>query len=512
MSVGPHIPVDMLPHLMRQAFGGKAAATKSPLSLSLPAPYAQWQSMLMNGKIRLGVFALGVKTGKSLGGASRVASFSYRMPHEQDALFRIIAPTYPLSGITFRYLHRLLPPKLQYQQGLELKQQNEAQAIWERFTPDRSESSLWMRWKHNQALIQCIHGQDPEVTIEGARSHGNVIDEASKMRQQVYSSALSTTSQTGGWNVLYSTPRGKNYFYQLYMECQEHMRWAARTGKPLEMFSATAKTTDSPYIDKKVLEQAQKTLPERLYRQLYLAEFVDDGSVFTGYRECVQGALIEPEGKIQAWTREDSQELTVVIGIDWAKRQDYCVFYAIDINAKRPRCAGFRRMQGVQYLDAVKELYRFGKMFKEVVSARHDRTGIGDVIDELLGNVPFDCEGVVFSNSSKAAMVDELSVALSTHAIELPNWPELIKELDGYDVKTNQLGKPIYGALPGQHDDIVTAVFLSWSACIEMREKNYDVLSLDDLGKEKEPIDPDTIEGWYQTLIETDGDDSHEFF
>lgn len=511
MTLGPHIPIEMLPQLMRQAFGGAQGQTKSPLSLVLPKPYADWQRMLMHGKLRLGVFALGTKAGKSIAGANRICSFSYRMTQAQDALYRIIAPTYPLSSITFRYLHRLVPPTLPHQAGLSSSEMTKASQIWERFTPERWEAQLKMRWRHNQALIQCVHGQDPEVTIEGARVHGNVIDEASKMKRQVYASALSTTSQTGGWNILYSTPRGKNYFYDLYMECQEHMRWAAKTGSPLEMFSATATTLDSPFVDTKVVEQARKTLPDRLFRQLYLAEFISDGTVFVGFRECVEGELIEMEGRTQAFTDPQASEKTVVIGADWAKRQDAAVFVAFEIDSNKPKMVGFRRLQGVQYIEQVKELYRFCKSFKDVAMIRHDRTGIGDVIDELLSNINYPIDPIVFTNQSKAALVDQYSIALSTKSVRLLNWSEMISEHDVYDVKTNNLGKPVYGAMSGYHDDIITAIMLAWSAVLEARDQSFDVLDFDSLKKQSGQIDKDTIEGWYQTLIEDNDDDSHEF-
>lgn len=509
----PYVPLELMPQLLRQTMGTAGGHSRSPLSLTLPKPYTKWQQMLMNAKIRLGVFPMATKVGKSLGGSGRIANFSYSAPSDQDALFRIIAPTYPLSGITYRYLNRLLPSKLHPQNGLTPAQQAAAARIWEKFTPERSESGLWMKWRHNGARVQCIHGQDPEVTIEGERVHGNVFDEASKMKPQVYASGLSTTSQTGGWNVLYSTPRGKNFFYQLYQECREHMAWAERTGNPLEMFAATARTIDSPFIDAKVLEQARKTLPDRLWRQLYLAEFVDDGTVFVGYRDCVEGAEIVTDGqKIQAWEQPDAGELSVVIGADWAKRQDYCVFYAIDVSGRRPRCAGFRRLHGVPYVEAVKELGRFGRRFKEVVLIKHDRTGIGDVIDELLANLNFPIDPVVFSNQSKASMVDSWSVALATKAVQLPNWPPLIREHDDYDVRTNQLGKPVYGAISGAHDDIVTACFLAWAAFLETQERDFNVFDLEELEKSNAlVVDPDSIEGWYRQLIGDGDEDDSDF-
>ncbi len=452
------------------------------------------------------VFPIATKAGKSVAGSCRIARFSFAMPREQDALFRIIAPTYQLSGITYRYLQRLLPPTLPVQGGLNQSQQAAAARIWEQFTPLRSESKKTMQWRHNGARIACVHGQDPEVTIEGERVHGNVFDEASKMKQQVYSSAVSTTSQTGGWNVLFSTPRGKNYFYHLYMECIEHMRWAEKHDKPLEMFAATARTIDSPFVDKKVIEQAKRSLPDRIFRQLYLAEFLDDGSVFVGFRDCLYGAAIESNDGNSGWQHENASQMQVVIGADWAKRDDYTVFVAIECGSARPRIVGFRRFQGMQYMQSVKELARFCRQFDDVLLVRHDRTGVGDVIDEMLSHVEVPVDPVVFTNQSKAHMVDQFSVALSTQGIQLPNWADLLHELDVFDCKTNQLGKPVYGAISGQHDDIVTACYLAWSAYLETQGQDMTVTDTDELLDEGFKPGKDTIESWYASLIEDNED------
>lgn len=447
-----------------------------------------------------------IPTHNTLSGSCRIAKMSFAQPPEQDALFRIIAPTYQLSGITFRYLQRLLPPKLPQQPNFTTHQQQIAARIWEQFTPSRSDSKKSMVWKHNGARIACVHGQDPEVTIEGERVHGNIFDEASKMKQQVYSSALSTTSQTGGWNVLFSTPRGKNWFFQLYMECNEHMRWALKNDKPLEMFAATARTIDSPYVDQKVIAQAKRTLPDRIFRQLYLAEFVDDGSVFTGFRECLFGPNIDTTDGNSGWQHDNAPQMQVVIGADWAKRDDYTVFVAIEVGPQRPRIVGFRRLHGLPYIQSVKELARFCKQFDEVLLVRHDRTGVGDVIDEILQNIDAPIDPVVFTNQSKSHMVDQFSVALSTQGIQLPQWDALLHELDVFDVRTNQLGKPIYSAIPGQHDDIVTACYLAWSALLETQGSNMDVTDTDTLLDEGSPKNRDTIESWYASLIEEDED------
>lgn len=470
-------------------------------NIKLPKPYATWQRHLITEKTRLMCLALGTKCGKTLGGAGRIANFSFKAPLEQAALYRIIAPTYQQASITFKYLDRLFPSTLPPQNGLDPRQYRLAQEQWAKITPERSESRMKMKWNHNQAMIQCIHAQDPERSIEGERTHGNLIDEAAKVSSQAFASVMSTTSQTGGWIACTSTPRGKNWFYDLYRQCQEHMAWAEKHQKPYEQFCATARTIDSPYVDKRVVEQARLSLPDRLFRQLYLAEFLDDGSVFAGHRDCVEGPLIESYGKIQAWQTDDAKSKKVVIGADWAKRTDYGVFVAFEVGVSRPRLIGFRRFQGLDYKIAIRELYQFTEQFDEVLMVRHDRTGIGDVINDLLSNFTCPVDPVVFTNESKSSMVDSYMVAIETRNLIFPNWPELIKEHDNYDVKMSVLGKPTYSAPSGLHDDIVTACFLAWSAVLETQDRIYDVRFLEDL-----PKTALSIENWYSDLADEHDD------
>lgn len=494
------ITPDMLPHLLRSNLDEQT--TRQPLRFKLPAPYADWQKMLVNSKIKLMVFPSATKSGKSLGGSSRLLHHSFVAPKAQDALFRVIAPTFPLSKITYQYLNRLVPDQMP-QGSVSHEKYLKANNIWRSITPDRSAHAGFLKWKHNGATIQCIHGSDPEVTIEGARVHGNCFDEAGKLKRQVFDSAMSTVTQTGGWNCLYGTPRGKNFYYDLFMECQDHMAWAARTGKPLEMFAAQARTVDNPFVPQDAIERARKHLPDRIFRQLYLAEFLDDGSVFVGYRDCVAGDEIdiEQDQKVQHWADPLAEKKDVVIGVDWAKREDFFVAAAIDVSHNPPKVVGFVRATHIDYTACVRMLYNFGKKFNSVLLVRHDRTGVGDVIDELIQPLGFTIEPVVFTNASKAHLVERYMVALQTKNILLPNWKPLIDEHDNYDATTTQLGLPKYGAIAGEHDDIVTALMLAYSACEEMRDKNLTVRILEDLPKE------DHVLSYYNQIIEDDDED-----
>lgn len=484
------IPDELVPKLLKQ----RQTNNFLPLTFKLPAPYHEWQNTLMNNPCPLMVFACGTKVGKTLAGSVRLAKFSFELPSDRHGLYRIIAPTYQQSNITFKYLDRLLPEKIPYSANIDTQK---AQDAWSRFTPSRSQSNRTMRWQHNGAVIQCVHGENPEVTIEGEGTAGNVIDEAAKCKPEVIASVMSTTSQTGGWICAYSTAVGKNHFYKLWCQARDRMEWCLRHNITPDMMALQLPTIVSPFVKPSVIEVAKRTLPPRLYRQLYEASFEDDGNVFIGVRQCIRDMPeINLTDRIQIWTVENTKERNVILACDWAKQHDYTVVTAWDY--VRKEVVGFFRTTGVNYKDILQHLYHFGHKFASVASLRHDETGIGNVIDELLGQLGWPVEGVTLTNQSKAELVNKFIVAIQHGLPILPNWPDMVRELESYELTTNKIGLMSFNAPAGQHDDIVVSLFLGWSAVAEMSGE-FSVRFLDDLPKTKE-ID------WLYHSLNLDGD------
>lgn len=492
------LPAQLLPALLREE-AIQNARTSSPVSYSLPKPYHEWQRTLMHSTAPVIVAACGTKIGKTLAGSVRISHFSYKARPEQAGMFRIIAPTYNQSGITFRYLERLFPEKIPFQAILDPSQQRLAQDVWDKFIPRRTSSKRMMQWRHNGSIIQCLHGQDPEKTIEGEATLGNIIDEAAKCHADVFASVVSTTTQTGGWITAYSTPMGKNHFYKLWCKAKDRMDWCNSKGIPADMIAMQLPTSLSPYVKPEVITMAKETLPSRLFNQLYLAEFEDDGSVFVGVKQCIDYSQPEiiAEGQVQMWTKTGSEDCDVVLGIDWARKVDFTVVTAW--NAHTREMIGFMRTNGTMYKDIIKNLFYFGRKFRSVQLVRHDKTGIGDVIDELLSQLGWAIEGIVLTNQSKAELVNKMIMAIQHNQPRLPNWPEMIRELESYEVTTNKIGLMIFNAPDGQHDDIVVSMFLGWSAVTDMVGE-FEVKFLDALPKS-------SIERLYDSLSDDEDDE-----
>jgi len=188
----------------------------------------------------------------------------------------------------------------------------------------------------------------------------------------------------------------------------------------------------------------------------------------------------------------------VFLGIDWAKKEDYTVITALSVALGKPELVGFIRFHGIGYVEALKELHKLTKKFKSIVNIKHDRTGVGEAIDDMMAQLTVPFEGVVFTSASKAAMVNQLMMAFETKAITLPDWPEMVSELESYSVITNELGNARYSAPAGLHDDIVSSLMLANCAAQEYSGE-FKLHFLEDLPNTKM-----TVDKWYADIQDED--------
>lgn len=281
------------------------------------------------------------------------------------------------------------------------------------------------------------------------------------------------------------------------MEARLEMERAAFEKREPRMLFITAPTSDNPFVPRESIEFARKTLPDRLFRQYFLSEFLDDSSVFLNVRACCYtDAISFGEGDRHSWTADQANEKTVVIGADWGKVEDPTVFFAIDIETGK--VVGFDRFLRTAYTDAVKRLYLFSQRFKRVDIILHDKTGVGMAVDDILAHTGLPYHGVTFTNASKAEMVTRLMTAFEHRSIFIPNWNILLEELDAFEVKTNAIGLLSYSAPAGKHDDTVCALMLANAALIQYGFRDSAVRFLEDLPLAKLPVSE--LEKYYQSI------------
>ena len=343
------------------------------------------------------------------------------------------------------------------------------------------------------------HAQNPS-SLEGDGIHSYVFDEAARQPAEIRASARTTTTKTKGPMIFISYPFGKNWFHEGCMEAKEHMEWSQKKGLLPEKIFFHARTVDNPTIDKEVIENARKELSNRQFRQYYLAEFLEDGLVFSDYTKCIIGEKLEVHGDVQQWYAEGHKEKHVVVGADWAKTTDYSVFIAIDMMT----CAvvGFMRFHKRNYTEQVRTLGLFVRRFKTLEMCLHDKTGVGVAIDEQIAYLGIPYRGITFTNELKNEFVLKLTTGFEQSQIKIPYWVELISELKTYEGKPNKIGTISYGAISGKHDDIVTALFLAYYGFILYADSNFDVRFLEDIENDKKELSD--LEKYYMDISDDD--------
>ena len=137
-------------------------------------------------------------------------------------------------------------------------------------------------------IIQLINGstiyfkssERPE-TIRGLSINYAFIDEAQDCKDLAWKqSILPTLTAAGKKCIITGTPKRKNWFYDIFMlgKSKDHPNHRAYHGS----------SEDSPYVSKEFIEEQKRTLPPKIYKQEFLAEWQDnEGAVFKDWIEYV---------------------------------------------------------------------------------------------------------------------------------------------------------------------------------------------------------------------------------
>ena len=285
-------------------------------------------------------------------------------------------------------------------------------------------------------------GENPDA-MAGEGVDFVIVDEAALQREIVWTQTIRPTlMDRNGGAMLISTPRGRNWFYNLYNRGQdpEYPDWA----------SWRFTTADNPYIDEDEVEEMAKTLPAIMYEQEVLAEFVSDaGSVFRVKPDVVVPELVTPAGH------------HVYLGIDLAKHRDFTVFTASRDGDRLP--VYHDRFNAVSWPMQKDRIVSAAHLLEEMgatgVTIIMDSTGIGDVIFDDLEEDGLDIIPIKFTNDWKGRAVNLLSADLergSAYLIE-----EQLHEFNTYAyVMSETTGRFKYAAPDSGHDDEVSAKLL----------------------------------------------------
>jgi len=277
------------------------------------------------------------------------------------------------------------------------------------------------------------------------------LDEASYQTEDAYRRAIEPTALVHGKKVvLFSTPRGRDWFYNMFELGQnpEYPNYA----------SVRMEQGDNPYINQEEVQAAKKVLPDAIYRAEYLGEFLEGESmVFSNFKTNTFSQYPPRNGK-------------VYIGVDLGRESDYTVAVAMDqsgnvIEIYRDNQKDWDVMQS--------NILMLARKYNATIMI--ETNSMGTVIFESIKKQYQDTHPFVTSNSSKKDIVESLILAFNENQIRIPDanlFPELHHELEVFEMSYNPTTRNVkYAARTPFHDDMVIALCISnWN---RIQNKSY---------------------------------------
>lgn len=272
-----------------------------------------------------------------------------------------------------------------------------------------------------------------------------IVDEAAKVPnlEKVWHEAIRPTlSDYVGDADMYSTPKGMNFFAHAYALGQDPLE--------REWRSWTRPTRTNPYIRPSEIEDAKHGLPERVYQQEYLAEFIEDaGGVFRGVSACVDKSRTNADAP--------SEDERYRLGVDLARVEDFTVLTVLDPRGRQVYHERFNQISWERQCEAISRVstrYNDARVYL-------DSTGVGDPIYERLRKAGVHVTPYVFTNTSKEALIDNLAMLIESGGVRLMDIPTQTTELQAYQYELTASRNVRMNAPEGLHDDCVISLALA---------------------------------------------------
>ena len=287
-----------------------------------------------------------------------------------------------------------------------------------------------------------------ENSVRGNSFEFLILDEAAFIAKDTFDLILLPTLAVRGKKLLFvSTPKGKNYFYNMYcLGNQPNTNY-----KSFKFISA-----DNPLANRQLIEEARKSISDAYFRQEYMAEFVDKASVFGGISDVCVSVRQSPQSSTSYF-----------MGVDVGMKNDYSVISVIDINGKQVE---LWRATSIESPEIRKNIIKINNIFK-CKNIYVEQNGMGaPIISELVYTDKMqNIKGFNTDNKSKSRVISNLVYAINNNEIALINDEQLINEFESFVMEQSDGGQIKYKAENGMHDDIVMATAISYECLIQNR-------------------------------------------
>ena len=290
---------------------------------------------------------------------------------------------------------------------------------------------------------------DAADSVRGRKYARVIVDEAA-MVPNLYDSWQAAirptmTDYVGSDAFMLSTPKGVDFFFDCFSRGVDDQQsdWKAWQ-KP---------TSENPYIDPAEIEAARRELPDQIFRQEYLAEFLQNsGAVFRNIDACLRADSGQHQGH------------RLFAGVDWGQKHDFTVISVI--------CATCRQEVELDRFNKIEWAFQRARLRaiverRGVQSVMVETNSIGSPNLEALQREGMNVRGFETTGSTKPPLIQSLALALEREECRFLPDPVGRVELLSYESRINSTtGRVSYSAPDGGHDDTVIARAIAWE-CVQ---------------------------------------------
>lgn len=393
------------------------------MNINISAPTLTiYQKKIINSDARYTVTEASTKTGKTFSHIYWLFKEAHKPYNKPGYNHWWIAPIYSQTKIAFNRMCRKVAGNIQYK---------------------INQSELTITTPLG-TIIAFKSAEKPD-NLYGEDVYSAVFDEFTRAREQAWHALRSTITATRGKVKFIGNAKGsKNWGHKLGLRAKEGGEW--------EYHKITAYDgVTAGILDLEEVESAKRDLPERIFKELYLAEASEEGTTPFGLNHianCVKPlSSLEPE-----W-----------FGVDLAKSYDYTVIIGLDCNGDICYYDRFQK----DWTQTRAEIIRIVGDKAAMV----DSTGVGDpVVEDMQKSCP-DMHGFKFTSESKQKLIEGLVMAIQEGSTSVLD-NEHRYELEQFEfVYTHRSVK--YSAPEGEHDDTVIAHALAVKAKNEILQADY---------------------------------------
>jgi phage FluMu gp28-like protein len=284
-------------------------------------------------------------------------------------------------------------------------------------------------------------GVDNDDAIRGNTFDYVICDEAAFFPKDVFDEVIRPTLLVKGKKCyIISTPKGKsNWFYKYYI--QDGIKYTSVEGNYLE----------NKYVPLDEIEAAKQTLPQHIFRQEFLGEFLD--SEFQVFQN------VENVSVLKSWAKPTKNNYA---GLDLGRKNDYTVLTILNEHGE---VVEIYRTQDKLWLNQINQIVQRLKKYNAYCYV--DATGVGDAIFEQIKKeyksvYPFVITGS--GEESKQNLIEKLIISIQNSKLKLPTkelYEDLHNEMSAFECIYTLSSRSLkYQAIQGYHDDIILSLAL----------------------------------------------------